>query len=323
MRTLEWVNGKLKIIDQLELPHKLKFLYLKTYKDVVKAIKDMNVRGAPAIGVTAAYGCVLAGKKLKEAAKELIASRPTAVNIQWAVNKMLQFAKEGPPSPRLRRMYLLEKAHQMAEEDIEINKKMGAYGAKLIKNEMSILTHCNAGALATVDYGTAIGVIRAAHEQGKKIHVFTGETRPYLQGARLTAWELKQMGVDYHLITDNMVGHFMQRGEIDLVITGADRVARNGDTANKIGTYSIAVLAKEHNIPFYIAVPFSTIDTSIKSGKEIKIEERDGDELTIINGKRIAAKGTPVRYPAFDVTPAKYITGYITEKGILKSTSLS
>lgn len=310
MRTLEWKDNKLKIIDQLELPHKLKFLYLKTYKDVVKAIKDMNVRGAPAIGVTAAYGCVLAGKKLKQAAKELIASRPTAVNIQWAVNKMLQFAKEGKD--------LLAEAHKMAEEDIEINKKMGAYGAKLIKNGMSVLTHCNAGALATVDFGTAVGVIRAAHEQGKKFHVFTGETRPYLQGARLTAWELKQMGVDYHLITDNMVGHFMQRGEIDLVVTGADRVARNGDTANKIGTYSIAVLAKEHKIPFYIAVPFSTIDPKTKSGKDIKIEERNADEVVIINGKRIAAKGTPVRYPAFDVTPAKYITGYITEKGILR-----
>ncbi|OGC04188.1 S-methyl-5-thioribose-1-phosphate isomerase [candidate division WOR-1 bacterium RIFOXYA12_FULL_43_27] len=314
MRTLEWVHGKLKIIDQLELPHKLKFLYLKTYQDVVKAIKDMNIRGAPAIGVAAAYGCVLAGKDLQKAAKALIASRPTAVNIQWAVNKMLQYNEEGKD--------LLVEANRMAEEDIAINKKMGAYGAKLIKSGMSILTHCNAGALATVDYGTAVGVIRAAHEQGKRIHVFTGETRPYLQGARLTAWELKQMGVDYHLITDNMVGHFMQRGEIDLVVTGADRVARNGDTANKIGTYSIAVLAKEHGIPFYIAVPFSTIDPKTKSGKDIKIEERDADEVVVVNGKRIAAKGTPVRYPAFDVTPAKYITGYITEKGILKSTSL-
>ncbi|NQU17094.1 MAG: S-methyl-5-thioribose-1-phosphate isomerase [Candidatus Saganbacteria bacterium] len=309
MRTLEWVNGKLKIIDQLELPHKLKFLYLKTYQDVVKTIKDMNIRGAPAIGVAAAYGCALAGKNLKKAAKALVDSRPTAVNIYWAVQKMLLFAKEGKD--------LLQEAHRMAEEDIKINKKMGRYGAKLIRSGMTVLTHCNAGALATVDYGTAVGVIRAAHEQGKKIHVFTSETRPYLQGARLTAWELKQMGVDYHLITDNMVGHFMQRGEIDLVVTGADRVARNGDTANKIGTYSIAVLAKEHKIPFYIAVPFSTIDTSMKSGKGIKIEERAGDELTIIKGKRIAAKGTPVRYPAFDVTPAKYITGYITEKGIL------
>ena len=306
MRTLEWKNGKLKIIDQLELPHKLKFLYLKTYKDVVKTIKDMNIRGAPAIGVAAAYGCAMAGNKLKQAAKELVDSRPTAVNIYWAVQKMLKYAKEGKD--------LLQEAHRMAEEDIEINKKMGANGAKLIKDGMSILTHCNAGALATVDFGTAVGVIRAAHEQGKKIHVFTSETRPYLQGARLTAWELKQMGVDYHLITDNMVGHFMQRGEIDLVVTGADRVVRNGDTANKIGTYSIAVLAKEHKIPFYIAVPFSTIDNSIKSGKDIKIEERSGDELTTINGKRIAAKGTPVRYPAFDVTPAKYITGYIIKK---------
>lgn len=311
MRTIEWKNNKVKIVDQTQLPLHLKFIYLKNVSEVVRAIKIMQIRGAPALGAAAAFGMVLGASNLKKTAKLLLDSRPTAVNIKWAVMRILAAAREGKD--------LLSEALEIAEEDILINKKMGAYGAKVIKKGMNVLTVCNAGALATVDYGTALGVIRAAHSQGKKIHVYPAETRPRLQGAKLTAWELKQAKIPFTLITDNMIGSFMQAGKIDLVVTGADRIARNGDSANKIGTYAAAVLAQAHGIPFYIAAPISTIDFSIRTGKEIVIEQRNPKEVTNIGKTRIAPKGIKVANPAFDVTPAKYITGIITEKGIYKS----
>lgn len=307
MKTIQWKNSKVKIIDQTKLPHKLSFVYLRTLDQVVSAIKTMKIRGAPAIGVAAAFGMVLGEKNPKKAARKLLASRPTAVNLKWAVERMLK-AKD-----------LLKEAKKIAAEDVLINKRMGENGLKIIKKGMRILTVCNAGALATVDYGTALGVIRSAHRAKKRIHVFAAETRPRLQGAKLTAWELKRERIPFTLITDNMVGYLMQKGEIDLVITGADRIARNGDSANKIGTYGVAVLAKAHGIPFYIAAPISTIDFNIRSGREIVIEERSPDEVTTIGKERITPKGVKVRNPAFDVTPKKYIRGFITEKGILKS----
>jgi len=323
MRTIEWKNGKVKIIDQTQLPHRLKFLYLRTPGEVVKAIKSMKIRGAPALGVAAAFGCVLGSSKLGEATRKLIDSRPTAVNIKWAVDRMLRVARAGKGLPALKlKELLLKEALLIAEEDVETNQRIGLHGARLIKSGMNILTVCNAGALATVDYGTALGVIRTAFELGRKIHVYAAETRPRLQGARLTAWELKRLRIPFTLITDNMIGYFMQKGLIDLVITGADRIARNGDTANKIGTYSAAVLAKGHGVTFYVAAPTSTIDLSIRSGKQIVIEERDPSEVMKIGDERIAPKGIKVLNPAFDITPAKYITGIITEKGIFRPSGI-
>lgn len=319
MRTINWKDGKVKIIDQTNLPHKLSFLYLQTVDQVVNAIKTMKIRGAPALGVVAAFGCVLGSKNLKETARKLIASRPTAVNIQWAVERISKVAKAGKWRPPAKfKLLLLEEALRMAEEDVETNKKMGRYGARLIKSGMNILTICNTGALATVDYGTALGVIRTAHEHGKKIHVYAAETRPRLQGAKLTTWELKRLKIPFTLITDNMAGYFMRKGKIDMVIVGADRIARNGDTANKIGTYTFAVLAKVHRIPFYVVAPTSTVDLSIRSGKQITIEERDPSEVTNMGDERIAPEGIRVANPAFDITPAKFITGIVTEKGIFK-----
>ncbi len=319
MRTVEWENCRVKMIDQTQLPHCLKFIYLRTVKEVVDAIKNMRVRGAPALGVAAAFGCVLGSDKLKKTAAQLIGSRPTAVNIKWAVERMLRIARAGrglPPSKF--KELLLAEALRMAEEDVETNKRIGLHGARLIKNGMNILTVCNTGALATVDYGTALGVIRTAFELGRKLHVYAAETRPRLQGAKLTAWELKRLRIPFTLITDNMIGYLMQKDMIDLVIVGADRIARNGDTANKIGTYSAAVLAKAHGVPFYVAAPTSTIDLSIRSGRQIIIEERDPAEVTKIGYERIAPKGIKVFNPAFDITPAGCITGIITEKGVVK-----
>jgi len=309
MRTIEWKNNKLSIIDQTRLPEKLVFIDLYDYRQVVKAIKTMQVRGAPVIGVAAAFGIVLAYPRIKEAARTLIASRPTANSIFWAVNRMLK-VKGG-------RDELLVEAQKMANEDIQINRAIGRKGRRLIKSGMTILTHCNAGALATVDYGTALGVLRAAWEQGKRFQVLVDETRPLLQGARLTAWELKRLGIPHRLITDSMAGYFMSRGAVDLVIVGADRIAKNLDVANKIGTYSLAVLAKENNIPFYVAAPYSVIDKKVKTGKHIKIEERDPSEVVEIQGRRTAPPGTKAFNPAFDVTPHKYIAGIITEKSVV------
>jgi len=310
MRTVEWENGTVKIIDQTQLPHRLKFIYLKSVDEVISAVKSLKVRGAPALGIASAFACVLGASNLRRASRRLIASRPTAVNIRWAVERMLRAAKAGKA--------LLGAAQKMAEEDVETNKRIGFHGAALIKSGMNILTVCNTGALAAVDFGTALGVIRTAYETRRKIHVYVAETRPRLQGARLTAWELKRLKIPFTLITDNMIGYFMQKGNIDLVLTGADRIARNGDAANKIGTYSAAVLAKAHHIPFYIAAPISSIDLKTKSGKTIMIEERDPEEVTKIGREQIAPQGIRVANPAFDVTPADYIAGVITEKGIFK-----
>jgi methylthioribose-1-phosphate isomerase len=317
MRTIKWINGKIKIIDQTQLPHRLSFVYLRTVQEVVKAIRTMKVRGAPAIGVAAAFGYVLGASNLQKTAQQLLDSRPTAVNIKWAVERMLKVARAGKglSISKLRKL-LLKEALRIADEDVEVNKKIGLHGAKIIKHGMRILTVCNTGALATVDYGTALGVIRTAN---KKIHVYVAETRPRLQGAKLTTWELKRLRIPFTLITDNMIAHFMQKKEIDLVIVGADRIARNGDVANKIGTYSAAVLAKAHGIPFYVAAPGSTIDFDIGSGKKIVIEERGSEEVTMIGKEQIAPKGIKVANPAFDVTPAKYIKGIITEEGIFDS----
>lgn len=341
INTIEWRAAQanqpesLLLIDQLLLPHRFEMVECRTWQEAGEAIRKMQVRGAPAIGVTAAFAMALAARSpevatfsppqlleyLGHAARQLAATRPTAVNLAWALNNCLQLAEtlagQQHGTAQIGQA-LLDHALQLYEADIEANRKIGEYGAQLIQPGDNILTHCNAGALATAGYGTALGVITAAHEAGKPIHVWVDETRPFLQGARLTAWELQQLGVPFTLITDNMAGHFMQRGKVQFVVTGADRIAANGDTANKIGTYSVAVLAKENNIPFYIAAPLSTIDLSLPDGLAIPIEERNADEVAEIGGKRIAPANIKAAHPAFDVTPARYIQGIITEKGIAR-----
>lgn len=330
MRPLEYKDGILKLIDQTKLPMEHIIVDCKTCDDVASAIKDMIVRGAPAIGVTAAYGVAIGAmaidtsshenffNELESICSRIRSTRPTAVNLFWAIERVYQKALENKflPIDEIKK-FILQEAAQMDAEDTAANKAIGDYGSRLIGENWTILTHCNAGALATSDYGTALGVIRSAHEKGKNIQVFADETRPYLQGARLTAWELMQDNIPVTLICDNMSGHFMQRGKIDCAIVGADRIALNGDTANKIGTYSVAVLAKENNIPFYVAAPVSTIDFSIKGGEEIPIEERSSVEVTHIKDIRIAPEGVKVMNPSFDVTPGRYITAIITEKGVI------
>jgi methylthioribose-1-phosphate isomerase len=296
----------------------------------------MQVRGAPAIGATAAFGMALAAvafngddpatllRHLGAAGDLLKSTRPTAVNLAWAVNRMLVVAStsleegvsNGPHQIARIKARLVDESRLLADEDIAINRQMGVHGATLIPETASILTHCNTGSLATVEYGTALGVVRAAAEAGKQLHIFVDETRPFLQGARLTAWELQQEGIPQTLISDNMAGHFMMRGAVDLVIVGADRIAANGDVANKIGTYTLAVLCKENGLPFYVAAPTSTIDLSLASGDEIMIEERSSDEVTFVGGRRIAPEGVRAAHPAFDVTPNRLITAIITEQGV-------
>lgn len=330
MDTLKWRENALFLIDQTLLPRQKVIIECKTYKDVAKAIKEMNVRGAPAIGVTAAYGMVLGAFEydgddkeaffdyLNDVGDVIKGTRPTAVNLFWAVDRILNRADEVRDKDITSiKIVLEEEANRMAREDIDTNRCMGHYGAQLLKDGDTVLTHCNAGALATVDYGTALGVIRAAVEEGKNISVFADETRPYLQGARLTAWELMEDNIPVTLITDNMAGYVMKKGLINAVIVGADRIAANGDVANKIGTYSVAVLAKENNIPFYVVAPISTLDLDIKAGDDIPIEERSSMEVTHICGVPIAPEGVKVMNPAFDVTPNKYITGIITEEGVI------
>jgi len=330
VRTVEWKNGVVRMIDQRELPRRLVVAEFSDYREVAKAIREMVVRGAPAIGAAAAFGLALAARKspartrgelladLEEAAEVLRATRPTAVNLSWAVERMLARARSLESGDVKEMARTLEReAQAIADEDVETNRRMGAYGAELIEDGDNILTHCNTGALATVDYGTALGVIRTAHEQGKRIHVWVDETRPRLQGARLTAWELMELGIPMTLIADNAAGHLMRTGKVDIVLVGADRIARNGDVANKIGTYKLAVLAKENGVPFYSVAPTSTIDLSIASGEEIPIEERDAQEVTHIGGVPIAPEGVRAYNPAFDVTPHRYITGIVTEKGIV------
>lgn len=329
--TMKWKDWTLYLIDQRKLPLEEIYVPCSDFREVARAIKEMIVRGAPAIGATAAFGFALgaremAGKasdwgdfleKMKEVEETLAKTRPTAVNLFWALERMERVMKEfGHLNGIAER--LEEEAIRIAQEDIETNKAIGRHGAQLIEDGMTLLTHCNTGSLATVDYGTALGVIRTAHEQGKKIKVFVDETRPYLQGARLTAWELMKYGIEAILISDNMAGWMMKKGLVDMVIVGADRVVANGDVANKIGTYSLAVLAKHHSIPFYTALPTSTIDLSKKTGDEIPIEERSEDEVTHCGGRRIAPEGVKVMNPAFDVTPAELVTGIITEKGIIR-----
>lgn len=330
MKTLEFCNGVLKLVDQTKLPLEREIVELSTYEEIADAIKTMIVRGAPAIGVTAVYGVVVAAnsinttsterffEELKKACDLIKSTRPTAVNLFWAVDRVYNKALSNKDKPITQIREIIEaEANLMEKEDIESNRAIGKFGNELIKENSTILTHCNAGALATCDHGTALGVIRSAHEAGKNISVFADETRPYLQGSRLTVWELMEDNIPVTLICDNMAGHFMKEGLIDCVIVGADRIALNGDTANKIGTYSVAVLAKENNIPFYVAAPISTIDFSIDSGNKIPIEERSSDEVTHIKGIRIAPEGIKVRNPAFDVTPNKYISAIITDKGII------
>jgi methylthioribose-1-phosphate isomerase len=323
----EWKKNKLVMIDQRKLPTKELFIEYDDYRGVARAIETMVVRGAPAIGVTAAYGVALgvlalrADKGIDREFERIYArlerTRPTARNLFWALERM----KRAFEAHRARglaglKTALVAEAKAIEEEDVRANEAIGRNGRGLIPAGATVLTHCNAGELATAGYGTAVGVIRAAHDQGKKIRVFADETRPFLQGARLTCWELDRRGIPVVLITDNMAGWFMKKGEIQVVVVGADRIARNGDTANKIGTYSVAVLAKEHGIPFYVAAPMSTVDASLASGDEIPIEERNGKEVRETGGRCLTLPHIAVRNPAFDVTPAKYVTGIITENGV-------
>lgn len=331
IRPVELIGKKVFLIDQTLIPYEYKKIEFDNYKDIAAAIKDMLVRGAPAIGISGAHGVALASKEfknlpkneffnnLKNACDYLIAQRPTAVNLEWAVNKTLAYAKS---LENLLVDEIVEKIFEYTKklelEDIEINIKIGDNGATIVPKGATILTHCNAGALATVGYGTALGVVRSAFEKDKTIQVFADETRPRQQGARLTTWELVEDGIPVTLITDGMSGYFMKKGMIDMVVVGADRIAANGDAANKIGTYNLALVAKAHNVPFYVAAPLSTIDISINTGDEIVIEERNREEVTHINGKTICADAVKVINPGFDVTPNELIAGIITEKGILR-----
>lgn len=330
--TVEWKDGAVRLLDQSRLPEAVEFLDCRDYQTVADAIRTLKVRGAPAIGVTAAMGVALGAQTIHatdsssfaqavyKICDELAATRPTAVNLFWAIERMRQKleALRAQPISTIKQALIAE-SQAILEEDISLCKTMGRHGAELIRDGQTVLTHCNAGSLATAGYGTALGVIRAAWEQGKKINVIADETRPVLQGARLTAWELMQDHIPVTLITDNMAGSLMRQGKIHLCVVGADRIAANGDVANKIGTYSVAVLAKAHNIPFYVAAPYSTIDLNTKSGADIPIEQRNCVEVTTIHGGHpIAPKDVAVYNPAFDVTPAELITAIITERGVFK-----
>jgi methylthioribose-1-phosphate isomerase len=330
MRTIEWdPKGTVKMIDQRKLPLEFVIVEFDDYREVAWAIKDMYIRGAPAIGAAAAFGMALAAcesdatshealvSDLQAAAGVISAARPTAQNLFWAVDRMLSKAKT-LTEPQVQGIVeaLVAEAQAIADEDVEINRRMGAHGATLVEDGFNILTHCNAGALATVDYGTALAVIRAAHEQGKRIHVWVDETRPRLQGARLTSWELMKENIPMTLIADNVAGHLMRNGQVDIVFVGSDRTAANGDVVNKIGTYKLSVLAKENGVPFYAVVPTSTIDLSMPAGDDIPIEERDAREVTHVRECQIAPDGVRVLNVAFDVSPHRYVTGIVTENGI-------
>lgn len=346
IKTIEWINNYSKMVDQTVLPYEFKYVNITSGQEMYDAIKTMIVRGAPAIGVAGAHGVVLYAqelaesllpacqkesgrnndsllrdefvKKLLEKADYMATSRPTAVNLMWAVEKQKGIIKNSTSDIKGIVEELKQNAIKMENDDIEINKKIGDYGAEIVPKGATILTHCNAGGLATVGYGTALGVVRSAFANDPTIQVFADETRPRQQGARITTFELTMDGIPTTLITDGMCSYFMKKGMIDMVVVGADRIAANGDAANKIGTYTVAIAAKYHNIPFYVAAPLSTIDTSIKTGDEIVIEERSRDEVTHINGKIICAESVNVINPGFDVTPHELISGIITEKGILR-----
>jgi methylthioribose-1-phosphate isomerase len=328
-KIIEWLGDRIKIIDQTKLPHKEVFLELRDCHEVADAIKKLCIRGAPDIGVAAAYGFALAAQGIKASSKAdfltklrpisdtLASSRPTAVNLFWALERMNKVAQSGKNVSQIKAALIAEAQRIEAEND-EANRRLSELGAELIQDGFTILTHCNAGSLATAGYGTALGVIKMAKEQGKKVKVYANETRPLLQGARLTVWELLKENIPVTLITDSMAGYFMNKGVINCVIVGADRIAANGDVANKIGTYTMAVLATENGIPFYVAAPMSTIDFSLSSGADIPIEERNPDEVTHIQGIRIAPKGAKAANPAFDVTPHCYVSAIITEKGVFR-----
>lgn len=331
LRSLAWKNGHLTILDQTKLPNIIEFIETDDYRRVADAIRRLEVRGAPAIGAAAAFGLVLGAKeaaitenefwsKLLAISEELRQTRPTAVNLFWAIDRMMSVASRYKPgdSPIELISALEQEAIDISREDAQVNSRISAYGASLFTDQQAVLTHCNAGALATVEFGTALGVIRKAWTDGKISRVYADETRPLLQGARLTAWELMQEGIPVTLITDSMAGWVMKQGMVQAVIVGADRIALNGDVANKIGTYSVAVLAKQHGIPFYVAAPVSTFDFTITDGEQIPIEERKADEVTYFGGSRIAPEGTGVFNPAFDVTPHAFISAIITEYGILR-----
>ncbi len=331
MRTVDWHNDHVRMIDQKRIPWALEQVEYDDYRAVAGGITDMTVRGAPAIGAAAAFGLALAARQsnattvdsliadLKLAASVLKAARPTAVNLAWAVDRLTALATRSEvSSPDDLRALLLTEAQRIADDDVAINRRMAAHGAALIQDGDTVLHHCNTGALATVDYGTAIGVIRAAHEQGKRFHVLLDETRPRLQGARLSAWEMEQLGIPYDILPDTAAGYYMRQGEIKLVLLGADRVAANGDFANKIGTYQVGILAKEHGIPFYTVAPTSTVDLSLQSGDEIPIEERDKSEVLAPFGSAIVPPHFHARNPAFDITPSRYLAGIITENGIVR-----
>ena len=330
MRTVYWQDGQVKMIDQRLLPAEEVIAAFDTVAEVARSISEMYVRGAPAIGATAAYGMALAARispaadrksllnDLRQAKQTLDAARPTAVNLSWATRRLLTVAEQsdsGLDADGLRRALLAE-AEALADEDVEINRRMGFNGAAVVPDGANLLHHCNTGSLATVDFGTALGVIYACQEQGKEIHVWVDETRPRLQGARLTAWELMRAEVPMHLIADNAAGHLMRTGQVDVVVFGADRVAANGDVANKIGTYKVAVVARENGIPVYCVAPTSTVDLALSDGDQIPIEERGAEEVVQIGARPIAPANVPVYNPAFDITPHRYLTGIVTEEGI-------
>jgi methylthioribose-1-phosphate isomerase len=329
LKIIEWLDDRIRIIDQTQLPHKEVFLELRDYREVADAIKKLRIRGAPDIGVAAAYGFALGAQAIKANSKDdfltklrpitrtLASSRPTAVNLFWALERMNKTAQGGKGVLQIKRSLIAEAKRIDAEND-KANRRLSKLGAELIEESFTILTHCNTGSLATAGYGTALGVIKMAHEQGKKVKVYATETRPLLQGARLTTWELLKENIPATLITDSMAGYFMNKGIINCVIVGADRIAANGDVANKIGTYSLAVLATENGIPFYVAAPMSTVDFSLSSGADIPIEKRNPEEVTHIQGIRIAPEKVKAANPAFDVTPHSYISAIITEKGIAR-----
>jgi methylthioribose-1-phosphate isomerase len=332
IQTLEWTDHGVRFIDQTKLPTEETYVTCKTYEQVADVIRNMVVRGAPAIGVAAAMGIALGvnnskaettgdlKRELDHICDVMSQTRPTAVNLFWAIRRMQEKFERIRIRPIAQiKQDLVEEAQRMHAEDIAANQAMGRHGATLMPSEGGVLTHCNAGALATAGYGTALGVIRAAVEQGKKIHVFADETRPFLQGSRLTAWELMKDGIPTTVIADNMAGAMMRQGKIGAIVVGADRIAANGDVANKIGTYTVAVLAKEHGIPFYVAAPISTVDLDCPSGNEIPIEKRNIQEVTHIAGKQMVPDNVGVENPAFDVTPAKYVAAIITEKGIARA----
>ncbi|HET9837949.1 MAG TPA: S-methyl-5-thioribose-1-phosphate isomerase [Candidatus Angelobacter sp.] len=332
IKTLEWTSQGVRFIDQTRLPTEEIYVTCRTYQEVATAIRDMVVRGAPAIGVAAAMGIALGVKQstatdvsslrneFGQICRAMGETRPTAVNLFWAIRRMQQkFESLAPEGVHQIKISLVDEAQQMLLEDIAANQAMGRHGATLMPNSGGVLTHCNAGALATCGYGTALGVIRAAIDSGKKLHVFADETRPFLQGSRLTAWELMKDGIQTTVIADNMAGAMMRQGKIKAVVVGADRIAANGDVANKIGTYSVAVLAKEHGIPFYVAAPWSTVDMNTPTGDQIPIEQRSHKEVTHHAGKQVAPDGVLVENPAFDVTPNKYVTAIVTERGVARA----